>query len=60
MTIPTKESLLQLLQDKTYRPITFKELARELMIAKKERDAFKNLLRGLIKDGHITKIKGDR
>ncbi len=55
-----KQSLLLLIQDKTYRPLSFKDLARELSIPKKENGLFKGLLNELIKDGHIIKIKGER
>ena len=55
-----KQSLLQLIQDKAYRPLSFKDLARELAVPKKENRLFKGLLNELIKDGHIIKISGER
>ncbi|OGQ12877.1 MAG: hypothetical protein A3D30_01710 [Deltaproteobacteria bacterium RIFCSPHIGHO2_02_FULL_43_33] len=55
-----KESLLQFMQGKTYRPLSFKELTHQMLIPKKDRDIFKKLLRDLVKEGHIIKIRGER
>src|SRR3990167_4229684 len=60
MTIPTKPSLLQFMQDKAYRPLSFKELTRQMQIPKEQRDLFKKLLKDLVKDGHVIKIRGER
>src|SRR3989337_2015955 len=60
MTIPTKPSLLQFIQDKAYRPLSFKELTRQMQIPKEQRDLFKKLLIDLVKDGHVIKIRGER
>lgn len=55
-----KESLLQFMQDKAYRPLPFKELTHQMLVPKKDRDMFKKLLRDLVKEGHIIKIRGER
>lgn len=55
-----KESLLQFMQDKAYRPLSFKELTHQMLVPKKDRDMFKKLLRDLVKEGHIIKIRGER
>src|SRR3989304_235178 len=60
MTIPTKQSFLQFMQDKAYRPLSFKELTRQMQISKEQRDLFKKLLKDLVKDGHVIKIRGER
>ena len=60
MTIPTKQSFLQFMQDKAYRPLSFKELTQQMQIPKEQRDLFKKLLKDLVKDGYIIKIRGER
>src|SRR3990167_3159790 len=60
MTIPTKQSFLQFMQDKAYRPLSFKELTQQMQIPKEQRDLFKKLLKDLVKDGHVIKIRGER
>ncbi len=55
-----KQSLLRFMQDKAYRPLSFKELARELHTSKKEKKQFKKLLIELMEEGHVIKIRGER
>lgn len=58
--ISDKQSLLQFMQDKAYRPLSFKELTQQFAIPKKEKKQFKRLLNDLIEDGHAIKIRGER
>ncbi|MBI5049130.1 MAG: ribonuclease R [Deltaproteobacteria bacterium] len=60
LNISDKQSLLQFMQDKAYRPLSFKELTRQMQVSKEQKNIFKKLLRDLIKDGHIVKIRGER
>ncbi len=42
------------------RPVSFKELTRMLNIAKPEREGFKSLLKEMVADGSLIKIRGNR
>lgn len=56
----TQSSLLHFMQDKAYRPMSFKELTLLFAIPKKEKKQFKRLLRDLMEEGHVIKIRGER
>ncbi len=58
--IPDKDTFLKAIQNKIHKPLSFKELVRQLMIPKEKRDMFKRLLKEMVKDGSIVKIRGER
>ncbi|MBI3753069.1 MAG: ribonuclease R [Deltaproteobacteria bacterium] len=58
--IPDKPILLHFMQDKAYRPLSFKELTQEFQTPKKEKKQFKRLLSELMEEGHVIKIRGER
>ncbi|MBI3755084.1 MAG: ribonuclease R [Deltaproteobacteria bacterium] len=59
MTIPTKQSLLQFMQQ-VNRPLSLKELMRQMLIPKEEREVFKRLIKDLVQEGEVIKIRGER
>ncbi len=56
----TKEDLLRLLRQKVPHPATPREILRVLKISREERAGLKRNLRGLVSDGALIQIKGDR
>ena len=48
-----KKTVIDLMHEKTYRPLRFKELCMRLGISKEEKDAFNELLSGLVLEGKI-------
>ncbi len=48
-----KELIQQLLQDRTYRPMKFKELAGLLQVPKEERDELRQVLEKLMEEGTV-------
>lgn len=48
------------MRSRTYRPLLFKELMKELAIPKGDREEFKVSVRELIRDGEMVKIRGER
>ena len=56
----TKEDLLRLLRQKVPHPATPREILRVLKIPREERAGLKRNLRGLVSDGALIQIKGDR
>ena len=56
----TQEDLLSLMREKTYRPLLLEELTDVFQIPRKERKAFSSLLKTLVAQGVLVKIRGDR
>lgn len=56
----SREKILRFLTDEAGRPMSFKELTRELGVAKEARAGFKRLLTGLVEEGAVIKIRGGR
>lgn len=56
----TRDKFLSFMQEEAYRPLSFRELVLGLGIPKSDRDEFKGLIRDMVKDGLIVKIKGGR
>ncbi|MFQ5736834.1 MAG: ribonuclease R [Thermodesulfobacteriota bacterium] len=52
--------IIEFMREQAERPLSFKELVRTFEVPKEERDAFKRLLKGLVKDGTLIKIRGGR
>ncbi|MDO8426759.1 MAG: ribonuclease R, partial [Deltaproteobacteria bacterium] len=48
------------MKEVSYRPMSFKELVRAFDIGKEEMDRFKKLLKGLLSEGTLIKIRGER
>lgn len=55
-----KKDIYEFFKEKAGRPMSFKELSRALEIPKDERNRFKKLLRELVDEGTIIKIRGGR
>ena len=48
------------MKEEALRPVSFKELTGKLRVAKPERDGFKRLLKEMVADGTLIKIRGNR
>ncbi|HZX36214.1 MAG TPA: ribonuclease R [Thermodesulfobacteriota bacterium] len=57
---PAKPTLIEFLKTQAGKPLSFKELAVALGVARADNDAFKRVIRELLADGEIVKIRGDR
>src|SRR3990172_8314138 len=57
---PTQSVLMEFLKTRAGKPLSFKELAVALGVARADNDAFKRVIRELLADGEIVKIRGDR
>lgn len=55
-----KETIFQLLQKKADHPLLLKELLQRLDVSKESRNEVKKLLRKMIQDGEIIRIRGNR
>ncbi len=51
---------MEFMKEVSYRPMSFKELVRAFDIGKEEMDRFKKLLKGLLNEGTLIKIRGGR
>ena len=56
----TQTDILTLMRDKAYRPLLLKELMEVLNVPKKESKSFRNTIDGMLADGLIVKIRGER
>jgi len=56
----TQTDILNLMQDKAYRPLLLKELAGVLSISKTEQKGFKKTIDKMLAEGVIVKIRGER
>ncbi len=56
----TQNDVLELMQDKAYRPLLLTELMGVLSVPKKRLEAFSEIIEKMLKDGLIVKIRGDR
>ena len=55
-----REDILDFVSSKSYRPVRVRELAKGLKIPESEYRAFRKLVRELLKEGAITRLKGGR
>lgn len=55
-----KPTLIEFLKTRAGKPLSFKEIAVALGVARADNDAFKRVIRELLADGEIVKIRGDR
>ncbi len=42
------------------RPLSFKELTRQMLIPKEDREVFKRVMKDLVQEGEVIKIRGER
>lgn len=56
----TKKDIFGFLKDEADRPMSFKELTRSLDVPREDRNAFKRVLKGLVDEGSIIRIRGGR
>ncbi len=52
--------ILDFMRERAERPLSFREIVRAFDVRKEERDRFKKLLRDLVKEGTLIKIRGGR
>ncbi len=55
-----RKEILKFLGTVAGRPASFRELSKELRIRRDEREAFKAVVRSLVSDGSLVKIRGGR
>ncbi len=55
-----RDEIIEFLSRGAYRPLSFKELTRTLNIPKAKRNAFKRLVKDLVAQGELIKIRGGR
>lgn len=56
----SKEKILSLMRDRTYRPLLLKELMQELGVPREERHDLKQVVHDLVRGGEVVKIRGNR
>ena len=56
----SREDILKFMKEESSRPVSVKELTRKLKIGKPEREEFKKLLKEMLSDGSLIKIRGNR
>ncbi len=56
----SREEILLFMKAVAYRPLSFRELARRLGIAKEAREDFKRLMKEMVSDGTLVRIRGGR
>ncbi|OGC76761.1 MAG: ribonuclease R [candidate division Zixibacteria bacterium RBG_16_40_9] len=56
----SKAQILEFLKKSTYRPFKLKELAREMKVPQVEYRSFRGLVKELIQEGHLIKLKKNR
>src|SRR5688572_4549179 len=56
----TRDDLLKLIRDKVHHPATARDLMQALRIPRDERNSFKRQLKGLVDDGSLIQMRGNR
>jgi ribonuclease R len=56
----TRDEVLKLIRDKVHHPATARDLAQTLRIPREERNSFKRILKGLVTDGALIQVRGNR
>jgi len=56
----TREKIVEFISSKSYRPLRIRELARGLKVSESEYRSFRRLVKDLIADGTVVRIKGGR
>src|SRR3972149_5581738 len=56
----TTDEIIKFMRESASRPLTMREFIRELNIPTEERNSFRRLIRELVREGNIVKIKGER
>ncbi|MEK7847231.1 MAG: RNB domain-containing ribonuclease, partial [Nitrospinota bacterium] len=56
----TTDEIIKFMRGAASRPLTMREFIRELNIPTEERNSFRRLIRELVREGNIVKIKGER
>ena len=60
MKLPTPSNILKFMKKPSYKPMRAREIARRLRVEKKLRKMFKKILKRMVKEGEIARIKGGR
>jgi ribonuclease R len=56
----TRDDLLKLIRDKVHHPATARDLMQVLRIPRDERNSFRRQLKGLVDDGSLIQMRGNR
>ncbi len=56
----SREDIIRFMSEEAARPVSLKELTRKLKVDKVERESFKRLIKELVSDGSLIKIRGNR
>lgn len=56
----TRDAILEQMRERVHHPAGTRELLQLLKIPKEERAAFRRILKGLVADGDLIKIRGER
>ncbi len=56
----SREQILRQIRDKIHHPATARELLQVLRVPRNERPTFRRLLKGLVADGELLQIRGNR
>jgi ribonuclease R len=60
MKFPKSDEILKFMKKPSYRPMRARDISRRLGVGKENRKALKQILRRLIQDGDVIRIKGGR
>ncbi|MBI4264139.1 MAG: ribonuclease R [Acidobacteria bacterium] len=60
MLMHSRDELVRLIKEKVHHPATARDLAHLLRIPREERASFTRLLKGLVSDGALLQIRGNR
>ncbi|MBI4378434.1 MAG: ribonuclease R [Nitrospinae bacterium] len=55
-----KEEIVRFMRESVYRPLTMRELIKGLHVPSEDRGSFRKLIRILVNEGEIVKIRGNR
>jgi len=55
-----QKKILELMKEVSYKPMSFKELTHLFAVAKDRRDGFKRVIKGMVSEGTLVKIRGGR
>ena len=58
MAVPEPNNIIKLMKEPSYRPMRSRELAKRLGVSKEERALFKKVLRKLVKDNKVRRLRG--
>jgi ribonuclease R len=60
MKLPHPNEIIKLMKKPSYRPMRAREISRRLHVPKEAKKVFKKILKRLVREGTLTRIKGGR